>query len=255
MTPQTILITDDENNVRTMLRAALETEGYDIHEASNGHDALTAIQHQQFDLLLLDLNMPVLDGMAVLKKLHSMAQATQPKVVVLTAYASIKAAVQATRLGAVDFLEKPITPVELRQCVKSVLDEPDLDPRPEVSVSFPGSYDHAVARIRKALRLADFENAEAMLMKAADRKQTSSAEYYNLLGVLYEAQRQWRLARKCYGKAIAADKQYQPAQLNMRRLYELYTFGKSEQSVVLGDEFESAGRFGPANIAIGGQQS
>jgi tetratricopeptide (TPR) repeat protein len=191
----------------------------------------------------------------VLKKMHSMPQATQPKVVVLTAYASIKAAVQATRLGALDFLEKPVTPVELRQCIKSVLEEPELDVRPDVKPNFPGSYDIAVARIRKALRMADFENAEALLMKAADRKQTSSAEYYNLLGVLYEAQRQWRLARKCYGKAIAADKHYDPAQRNMRRLYELHTFGKSDQGVVLGDELEVPGQARPANAATEGMTS
>jgi CheY-like chemotaxis protein len=242
MKPQMILIVDDERNVRTLIRAALETEGYQLAEATNGQEAVGAIQKQSFDLMLLDLNMPVMDGMAALRKLHALPQVNQPKVVVLTAYASIKAAVQATRLGALDFLEKPVTPVELRQCIKSVLEEPELDRVPNVPLNFPGSYDQAIARIRKSLRTADFENAEALLMKAADRKQTSSAEYYNLLGVLYEAQRQWRLARKCYGKAIAADKHYDPAQKNMRRLYELNTFGKSEQGVVLGDELDGSVR-------------
>jgi CheY-like chemotaxis protein len=239
MSAVTILITDDEVNVRTTLRTALETDGYDVHEAANGRDALAAMHHERFDILLLDLNMPVLDGMAVLKKMKSMPLASKPKVIVLTAYASIRAAVQATRLGALDFIEKPITPVELRQSIESVLNEPDLELPPDAGHELPGSYDLAIARIRKALRLADFENAEALLMKAADRKNTSSAEYFNLLGVLYESQRDWRLARKCYGKAIAADKKYEPAQQNMRRIYELYTFGKSKEAVSLGDELEN----------------
>ena len=62
------------------------------------------------------------------------------------------------------------------------------------------------------------------------------AAYFNLLGVLYEARRERRLARKFYGKAIAADGKYEPAQRNMRRLYELQTFGRSQEPATLGDE-------------------
>ena len=64
-----------------------------------------------------------------------------------------------------------------------------------------------LARIRKAMRSEDFASAETLLMRAADRQQTNSAEYFNLLGILYEVQGKWRLARKCYGKAMRADKQ------------------------------------------------
>jgi DNA-binding response OmpR family regulator len=159
-------------------------------------------------------------------------------VIVLTAYGSVKTAVKATRLGAMDFLEKPITPVELRQSVRSILTETELDSPHEVVLDFAGGYDQALTRVRKSLRLADYDNAEAMLMKAADRRNISTAEYFNLLGVLYEAQKKWRLARKCYSKAVAADARYDPAQANMRRLYELQTLGRSTQAVVLGDEPE-----------------
>jgi hypothetical protein len=86
------------------------------------------------------------------------------------------------------------------------------------------------------MRLADFDNAESLLTKVADRPTRHIAEYFNLLGVLYEVQLKWRLARKCYGKAMRANKAYQPAQVNMRRLYELNTFGHSALSVMLGDE-------------------
>src|SRR5208282_5413328 len=102
------------------------------------------------------------------------------------------------------------------------------------------------------LHAADLDGAQALLETAALRRNQQAAEYYNLLGVLYEAQRQWRLARKCYGKAIAADKHYDPAQRNMRRIYELYTFGKSEQGVVLGDELESGDVASSANVAAKG---
>jgi DNA-binding response OmpR family regulator len=179
--------------------------------------------------------MPVLDGMAVLEQIKSLSARSKPRVIVLTAYGSIPAAVKATRLGAVDFLEKPIAPADLREAVRSVLCEPELDSAPPAA-SPPGGYEQAVNRIRRSLRLADLSNAELLLTKVADQPAQHSAEYFNLLGVLYESQRKWRLARKCYGKAMRANKHYEPAQTNMRRIYELYTFGRSKLAVALGDE-------------------
>jgi len=236
MKPASILITDDESNIRLMLRTALEADGYNVTEAANGREALDAIKTNSPDLMVLDLNMPVLDGMAVLEHMKTLMITNKPRVIILTAYGSIPAAVRATRLGAVDFLEKPITPTNLRNVVRSVLDEPELDFPPDVVVDIPGGYESALDRIRKLLRMADYETAMTLLMKAADRNDQQSAEYFNLLGVLYEAQRKWRLARKCYDKAIDADEQYQPAISNLRRLLELRRHGRSSQAVILGDE-------------------
>ncbi|HMB94910.1 MAG TPA: response regulator [Tepidisphaeraceae bacterium] len=236
MKPVSILITDDESNIRMMLRTTLEADGYSVSEASNGREALASIERDRPDLMVLDLNMPELDGMAVLEQMKSIVGASnKPRVIILTAYGSIPTAVKATRLGAIDFLEKPITPNELRETVRSALTEPELDPQPGLPAT-TNCYEDVLDRIRKSLRLADFSNAESMLMKVADRPDNYTAQYYNLLGVLYEAQHKWRLARKCYGKAMRADKNYQPAQDNMRRIYELHSLGKSAQSIALGDE-------------------
>jgi DNA-binding response OmpR family regulator len=235
MKPASILVTDDESNIRMMLRTALESDGYSVQEAANGREALEALKHGAPDLMVLDLNMPVIDGMAVLEQMKTLTGMSRPRVIILTAYGSIPAAVKATRLGAVDFLEKPITPSELRATVRSVLDEPELDAPREIATPAT-NYDGVLDRIRKSLRMADYENAESLLMRAADQKNKSSAEYFNLLGILYESQRKWRLARKCYGKAITTDKQYEPAQSNLRRLYELQTVGHSSLPVYLGDE-------------------
>jgi DNA-binding response OmpR family regulator len=239
MNPTTILITDDEPNIRMMVRTALDSEGYEVREAANGREALDMLQQTPIDLMVLDLNMPVLDGMSVLEELKAATGITRPRVVVLTAHGSIATAVKATRLGAADFIEKPITPVELRQVIQSVLNEPELD-RMAVAPELLNSYEQVLERIRRSLRSAEFSGAEALLMKAADRRIQHSAEYFNLLGVLYEAQRNWRLARKCYGKAVAADKQYAPAQTNIRRLYELHTFGRTAEPIALGDETQDA---------------
>lgn len=230
-----ILVTDDESAIRLMLRTALETDGYDVTEAANGREAVDAISLRRPDLMVLDLNMPVLDGIAVLEQMKSLASVQRPRVIVLTAYGSIPAAVKATRLGAMDFLEKPITPDELRKTVRGVLDEPEPVYLSDEEIE-SSDYAKVLQRIRANLRLADYSNAEALLTKAAERQDQHAAEYFNLLGVLYEAQHKWRLARKCYGKALTADQYYEPAKANMRRLNELQSLGRSSQAIVLGDE-------------------
>jgi len=242
MKPASILVTDDENGIRLMLRTTLESDGYEVREASNGKEALDAISQRTPDLMVLDLNMPILDGMAVLERMKSLAAEYKPRVIVLTAYGSIPTAVKATRLGAVDFLEKPITPSDLRLAVHSVLEEPELDLPPNVHLDIPGGYERVLDRIRRALATADLAEAETLLETAAKQRNQHAAEYFNLLGVLYETQRKWRLARKCYGRAMATDHEHEPAQLNMRRLYELHTFGKSSQPVVLEDDADALGQ-------------
>lgn len=233
-----ILIADDDARIRLMLRTALETDGYAVSEAKNGREALAALRGREVDVAVLDLNMPVMDGMAVLEALHE--RPTKTRVMVLTAYGSIAAAVKATRLGAIDFVEKPITPTEIRQTIRSVLEEPILDSPPVIS-DLKNGYEQAMESVRISLRLVNLPNAESLLMRVAETRQKQTAEYFNLLGVLYEAQAKWRLARKCYGKAIATDKQFAPAQTNMRRLYELQEFGKSKESVMLGDDADRVG--------------
>ena len=234
-----ILITDDENNIRMMLRTALESEGYEIREASNGRAALDSLIKQPADLMLLDLNMPELDGMEVLSQMKSVLPTEQPKVIVLTAYGSIPTAVKAVQLGAADFIEKPVSPSDLRDIVRSVLEEPSMN-NVAIPIELTEGYGKVVSRIRKSLKVADTTSAETLLTKLADRRNEKAAEYFNLLGALYETQGNWRLARKCYGKGMSADRRYAPAEANMRRFYELYTFGHTKQSIVLGDEPEFA---------------
>lgn len=239
VTQPKFLIADDERNIRLMLRTALEPEGYTIEEAADGREALEAIERSSPDLVILDLNMPVLDGMSVLEQLRarSNGSARAPKVVVLTAYGSIAAAVKATRLGAVDFIEKPVTPAELREIIKGVLAEAAKEPpRPPTERELAGGYEAVLARVRKALRVDDLATAEMLLMHATDLATGRGAPYFNLLGVLYEVQRNWRLAKKFYTKAMREDRTYAPAEQNVRRLYELESFGRTDHAPALGDE-------------------
>ncbi len=123
MPTQRILIVDDDRNIQAMLRICLKDHGYEVGTAPDGREALEAIRLNCPSLVLLDLAMPVLDGMAVLTELHRMPRGAARRVVVVTAHGSVRTAIQAVRLGASDFLEKPFTPEDVRLSIASVLDE------------------------------------------------------------------------------------------------------------------------------------
>lgn len=86
-----------------------------------------------------------------------------------------------------------------------------------------------------AIRLGCLDEALLMLRRA-DGRAIHEAAHQNLMGVIHEARHEWKLARKCYGNAMRADRRYWPAQQNLRRLYELHTFGHCIDCIALGDE-------------------
>jgi len=102
---QTILITDDEKSIRNALREILEFEDYRILEAENGETALDIISEQPVDLIILDIKMKGMDGMEVLSRLKE--NQSEVPVIMISGHGTIKIAVEATKLGAYDFLEKP----------------------------------------------------------------------------------------------------------------------------------------------------
>jgi two-component system, OmpR family, response regulator len=114
-----ILVVDDEASIRFFLLEALEREGYHVTPAECGEDALQRAQAESFDLALIDLRLPGMDGMQVLKTLRQASPDTA--IIVLTAHASLESAVEALRQGAHDYLFKPCKTVELLESVASGL--------------------------------------------------------------------------------------------------------------------------------------
>ncbi len=104
--PKTILVADDEKGIRDTLRRLLEYEKYRVVLAEDGLQALQLTETDVVDLVLLDIKMPGMDGMEVLSRLHQ-SQPDLP-VVIISGHGTIQTAVEATRLGAFDFIEKPI---------------------------------------------------------------------------------------------------------------------------------------------------
>jgi two-component system response regulator AtoC len=111
-----ILIADDEKNLRTVLEKELSDEGYDVQGTGNGSDAAALLEKDEYDVLLLDQNMPGMDGMEVLKKIKSQELPTE--VIILTGHGTVSTAVQAMKLGAYDYLTKPFKTEELKAIVE-----------------------------------------------------------------------------------------------------------------------------------------
>jgi DNA-binding NtrC family response regulator len=121
-----ILIIDDEKNIRTTLARGLDLEGFVVDGRENGTSGLKAIADDPPDLVLLDLKLPDIDGLTVLERL-AQATTTPPPVVMMSGHGTLDAAIRATRLGAVDFLEKPIELERLLLTVKNALRLSTLD--------------------------------------------------------------------------------------------------------------------------------
>lgn len=115
-----ILIIDDEEHIRRMMRLTLEAAGYQVEEASNGAEGLSLYgDGSKWSAVVLDQRMPGMDGLETLRELKQ--QNADARVVMATAYASIELAVDALKLGATDFVRKPMTPEVLRNAVAAVL--------------------------------------------------------------------------------------------------------------------------------------
>jgi len=114
-----ILVVDDEESIRFYLQEVLERDGHMVTCADSGEAALQYLQAESFDLALIDLKLPGIGGMQVLKTLRQSSPNTS--IIVLTAHASLETAVEALRQGAHDYLFKPCKTVELRESVASGL--------------------------------------------------------------------------------------------------------------------------------------
>ena len=118
-----ILVIDDEPGIRETLCAVLEDEGYLAEAAADGAAGLARLAESPFDCVLLDVWMPGLDGMEVLNRIQERPEAERPAVVMISGHATIETAVRATKMGAFDFLEKPLTIEKVVVVVKNSIEQ------------------------------------------------------------------------------------------------------------------------------------
>jgi DNA-binding NtrC family response regulator len=119
-----ILIADDDKNLRMVLTSELSEKGFKIDTAESGSKAVNLLENEDYDVLLLDLTMPGLGGMEVLKKIKTLELPTE--VVILTGNATVSTAVEAMKLGAYDFLTKPFKLAELKAVLEKAFEKKGL---------------------------------------------------------------------------------------------------------------------------------
>src|SRR6204780_2155167 len=132
-----ILVADDEEGVRTFLAETLERAGHEVTQVADGAAAVRAAHEEPFDVVLTDLRMPGTDGMTVVRTVRT--QQPDVEVIVLTAFGDVATAVEAMKLGAYDYLQKPVSsPVAIRDLVAGALERRAklaAPPRAELSTS------------------------------------------------------------------------------------------------------------------------
>ena len=119
-----ILVADDEQSMREFLDIMLKKEGYKVSLASNGEEVAKLVENDLFDLVLLDIRMPKLDGISALRKIK--ANAPETIVIMITAYASADTAIKAMKEGAYDYITKPFKVEEIKLIIKNALEKKNL---------------------------------------------------------------------------------------------------------------------------------
>ncbi|MGH9358263.1 MAG: sigma-54-dependent transcriptional regulator [Terriglobia bacterium] len=120
MNKNRILVVDDDPSLRRVLEVQLEQEGYAVASTSSAQEALSMLQLQCYDLIITDLKMPDVSGIALLKQIRS--QYPESIIIILTAFATVETAVEAMKAGAYDYLTKPVHPEEMSLVVQRALD-------------------------------------------------------------------------------------------------------------------------------------
>lgn len=203
-----ILIVDDEKNIRMTIRQSLMDMYVETDTAVNGEEALSKLKDTDFGMVLLDLRMPGMDGMEVLEKLRK--DRPDIRVVIITAHGTIDSAVDAMKLGAVDFIQKPFTPKEIRDLVSKVIKRETLDEEKNQD------YESCLEFAKRCVADKHFDAASEHLKKAISLD-SARAEAFNFLGALYEIQGNKLEGQKNYRAALSLDPTYKPARENLSR--------------------------------------
>jgi len=204
-----ILIVDDEKNIRLSLSQALAPLDLPVETAVNGEEALGMLGVQDLALIILDLRMPGLDGIEVLRRISEARP--DVRVIMVTAYGTVERAVEAMKLGAVDFIQKPFSPGQIRDLARRVL------ARGRLSEENTSDYETRLELAKKAVGERNFKGALGHAQKAVSLD-PYRAEAFNLVGCLHEVLHQPEEALRNYRMAYEADPRYAPARENLDRL-------------------------------------
>jgi DNA-binding response OmpR family regulator len=169
-----VLVVDDTKNIRMLLTTCLELCGYEVVTANDGLDALDIIQNNNLDLIFLDIKLPEISGTEVLRRIRAIGIITP--VVIMTAFATVKNAIECTKLGAVAYLQKPFTADKVKNVITE-LNSCQLQGEDNTELS--------IKICRELIEDGDFEEAYIILKKQLSIDPTNGEVYY-LMGLVHD---------------------------------------------------------------------
>ncbi len=183
-----VLIVDDTKNIRMILTKCLELEGYEVLTASDGTQALELFMTHSFDLAFLDIKLPGVRGTEVLKRIRE--KGIKTPVIIITAYATVKNAVDCTNLGAVAYVQKPFSADKIRNVLLDFENSSLSSKNEENSDSF-------ILRAKSYLDADEFEKSLDFAQKAL-AKDVENPELYLLISRAYRGMGNEKSAERFY---------------------------------------------------------
>lgn len=180
-----ILVVDDTKNIREMLKTFLEMEGFTVFEAKNAEEALNIFNTENIDLIFTDIKLPNVSGTELLKQIKKNNRFVT--IIVMTAFGTIKNAVECTKYGAAAYLQKPFTTKRVKAVLEEVL-------RKDTLKKDLNSY---ITLSKKLIEEEDYPKAEEVLNKALTID-NQNWEIYHLIGRISELQENEEKAKKFY---------------------------------------------------------
>jgi two-component system response regulator AtoC len=187
-----ILVVDDEEIVRGSLLDWLKEDGYQVEAVEDGFKALEKFRDRSWDIALIDLKMPKMDGLELLGKIKEIRPQTQ--VVIITAFATVNTAVQAIKIGAYDYLVKPFNPEELSLLIKRLVESQNL--LKEIS--------HLRKELQKQYQFYDLISKSAAMQKVFDLANTTAKSNSNILILGESGTGKELLARAMHNESLRA---------------------------------------------------
>jgi two-component system, OmpR family, response regulator len=181
-----ILVVDDTKNIRTLLTTCLELNGNEVITASTGLEALELFESEKFDLAFLDIKLPEISGTEVLRRVRTIG--INVPVVIMTAYATVKNAVECTKLGAVAYLQKPFTADKVKQ-VLNELSSFKSDEGDEI--------ENNIEKCKSLIDSGELDQAFNLLKKTLSLDPSSKDVYY-LIGKIHELKGNYAEAKRFY---------------------------------------------------------
>jgi two-component system, OmpR family, alkaline phosphatase synthesis response regulator PhoP len=228
MDSASILVVDNEEQVRRSLQRSLEALRMPIRTAASGEEALQRLREAPYRIIFLDLHMPGEDTRDVLRQIKD--EWPKTRVVMITAHGTVESAVEAMKLGAVDFVQKPLDPDEICNLARSILEREELD---EETADYP----RLIELTKRHITDKAFATARETARKAIGAD-PGRPEAFNLLGALLEIDGDWLEAEKYYRASTDLDPTFRSAWANLERLTSMDKSG----DVDLGDEGEESSK-------------